>query len=175
MNVEIRCEQPEDTAGIRRVLQEAFGQPDEAGIVEAIRRCDDPTISLVALVDGELIGHILFSPVTISSNDGHWLAAGLAPMAVLPGFQRRGVGQQLVARGLEACRQEGYARVVVLGHASYYPRFGFRPAETFGIHWEYDVPREAFMALELTPGALDGCSGTARYLPEFTQTNGEEG
>ena len=174
MDIEIRRERPEDTAGIRRVLLEAFGQPDEARIVESIRQRDDPVISLVALVDGELVGHIMFSPVTITSDDGQWLAAGLAPMAVLPSLQRQGIGQQLVARGLEMCRQERYERVVVLGHPSYYPRFGFQPAHMFGIAWEYDAPKEAFMALALRPGALDACSGTARYLAEFTQDHRSE-
>ncbi len=173
VEVEIRSERPADAAGIRRVLEDAFGQPDEARIVEAIRERHDPVISLVALVGKKLVGHILFSPVTITSDDGHWRAAGLAPVAVLPDLQRQGNGQRLVTRGLEACRQEGHERVIVLGHPAYYPRFGFRPAEAFGISWEYEVRRDAFMALALTPGALDKCSGIARYLPEFTLA-GEE-
>ena len=93
-------------------------------------------------------------------------------MAVLPDFQRQGIGHRLVTRGLEACRHEGHERVIVLGHPAYYPRFGFRPTEAFGISWEFEVRKEAFMALALTPGALDRCSGIARYLPEFTRAKG---
>jgi len=106
--------------------------------------------------------------VTIESPEGVWLAAGLAPMAVVPEFQRKGVGGRLVEEGLKACREAGYGIAVVLGHPTYYPRFGFKPAHTRGIFLEFDVPEDAFMVMELKPGAMDGCSGTARYLPEFS-------
>jgi putative acetyltransferase len=140
----------------------------EADLADALRVHVDPAISLVAEdeADGAIVGHILFSPVT--PGDGSPIRiAGLAPMAVLPARQRGGIGSQLVSSGLAHCRERGFVAAVVLGHAAYYPRFGFRPASTFGLRCEYDVPDEVFMALELEPGALAGLSGTVRYHPVF--------
>ena len=163
----IRPERPEDVPLVRAVNERAFGQPDEAALVDAVRARGERRISLVA-VDGErLVGHILFTPVTIRAPDRVRDAAGLAPMAVDPDYQRRGIGSRLVTRGLELCRASGYRSVVVLGHPTYYPRFGFVPARLHGIRFELDVPDDAFMVLELEPGALDGCAGVARYVREF--------
>ena len=144
----------------------AFPAPDEADLVEALRAEAEPIVSLVAEDDGVIVGHILFSPVTL---DGHseLKLMGLAPMAVLPDLQRGGIGSALVKAGLEACRQLGSIGVIVLGHAAYYPRFGFVPASRFCIDSEYEVPDESFMAMELTPGALAGKSGRARYHAVF--------
>jgi putative acetyltransferase len=114
-----------------------------------------------------VVGHIAFSPVTLS-NDPAVRMMGLAPMAVLPAFQGRGIGSALVTAGLEACRHLGIGAVVVLGHAAYYPRFGFVPASRFEINSEYDVPDEVFMALELEPGFLVDRRGTARFHPVFS-------
>ena len=127
-------------------------------------------MSLVAVRDDLIVGHILFTPVTIESEGRELAALGLAPMAVLPEQQRQGIGSLLVNVGLNRCRKEGLACVVVLGHPEYYPRFGFVPASHYGIKCEYDVPDEVFMAIELEDGALDGRSGTARYQPEFNET-----
>lgn len=126
----------------------------------------EPLVSLVALDEGAIVGHILFSPVTV---DGHpeLLLMGLAPMAVAPEHQRRGIGSALVEAGLTACKALGATAVVVLGHPEYYPRFAFRPASGWGLVSEYDAPDEAFMALELRDGALRGVSGTVRYHPAF--------
>jgi len=121
-------------------------------------------ISLVAEENGEVIGHILFSPVALA---GDLKIMGLAPMAVKPGWQSKGVGTKLVKAGLQACEQAGYEAVVVLGHAGYYPRFGFEPSVNFGIKSEYDVPPEVFMVKELCEGALRDKSGTAKYLQVF--------
>ena len=94
---------------------------------------------------------------------------GLAPMAVLPARQRGGIGSALVRAGLDACRQLGCTAVVVLGHPAYYPRFGFQPASRFALGCEYDVPDEAFMALEVEPGSLVGKAGTIRYHRAFAE------
>ena len=126
-------------------------------------------LSLVAVEDGRVVGHILFSPVTIESGERTFSAVGLAPMAVLPELQHRGVGSQLVKAGLDECRKAGCERVVVLGHPEYYPRFGFVPASRYGIGCEYDVPDEVFMALELREGVLLDCHGIAKYQPEFNE------
>ena len=161
----IRRERPADVAGVRHVNESAFDTPLEANLVDRLRAEATPLISLVADDDGLIVGHILFSPVTLSSDDGVRVL-GLAPMAVLPDRQRRGIGSSLVHAGLDECRMKGAAAVVVLGHPKYYPRFGFRPASSFGITGEYDVPDDVFMALELMPGVLAG-KGTIRYHPAF--------
>ena len=165
--VTLRPERPTDVAAIRAVNERAFGQSDEAALVDAVRARGERSISLVA-VDGErLVGHILFTPVTIQGPDRVCEAVGLAPMAVDPGHQRRGIGSRLVAQGLDRCREAGYRIAVVLGHPAYYPRFGFVPARRHGIRFELDVPDEAFMVTELAPGSLGGCTGVACYVKEF--------
>jgi putative acetyltransferase len=167
--VTIHPEQTKDFAGIRHVNERAFGQPNEANLVDALRAHKKVTLSLVALQENQIVGHILFSPVTITDEGMTFAALGLAPMAVLPEFQRQGIGSLLVNHGLEQCRQSGHNCVVVLGHPEYYPRFGFVPASKFGIKCEYDAPDAAFMIIELQQGALRGHSGTAKYQPEFNE------
>jgi putative acetyltransferase len=162
----IRLEEPRDIPAIHQVNRQAFETAVEADLVDALRRQADPLVSLVAIVDDAVAGHILFSPVTLSS-DPQARIMGLAPMAVLPARQRQGLGTALVRAGLEACRHLASEAVVVLGHAEYYPRFGFAPASRYGLSCEYDVPDEVFMATELTPGALNGKSGVIRYHAAF--------
>jgi len=165
----IRRERPEDINSIRYVNEQAFGQKDEAELIDKLRNRDTVTLSLVSGWEEQVVGHILFSPVTVESENSSFEAVALAPMAVLPAYQRNGIGSQLVRIGLEECRRLGYEIVVVLGHAAYYPRFGFVPASTYGIKCEYDVPDEVFMALELRKGALSGRSGVVKYQPEFNE------
>jgi putative acetyltransferase len=171
--MKIRDEAPRDRAAVRRVNELAFGQPAEAGLVEALHAADAVLVALVAEDGGEIVGHIAFSPVTIvdggagASGSSSAKLAGLAPMAVLPGLQSRGIGSALVRSGLDRCRALGLDGVVVLGHARYYPRFGFRAARELGLACEYDVEPEVFRALELSPGALRDVSGTVRYHPAF--------
>jgi putative acetyltransferase len=167
--VEIRLEQSEDVTAVRQVNEAAFGRPGEADLVDRLRERGVVTLSLVAEQDGEVAGHILFSPVTITEQDSVVTTVGLGPMAVLPARQSQGVGSKLVQTGLEMLRQAGHDLVIVLGHPDYYPRFGFAPAGRHGIHWENEVPDEVFMVLALRPGALDGVSGIVRYQPEFSE------
>ena len=162
----VRFEQPDDIENIRRIHLEAFETDVEASLVDALRDSGVELISLVAENKGEIVGHILFSPV---SMDGKCRIMGLAPMAVLPNWQGKGVGTQLVNAGLQACKKAGYEVVVVLGHADYYPRFGFAPSVNFGIKSEYDVPPEVFMVKALCDGALDGITGTVKYHPIFNE------
>ena len=165
----IRPETPEDSADIRKVNEAAFGSSIEADIVEKLRSRQAYALSLIATDRDLVIGHILFSPVTIESGNTSFGALGLGPMAILPSYQRKEIGSQLVRAGLQECRLLGHEIVVVLGHPDYYPRFGFVPASTHGIRCEYDVPDEVFMALELRKGALSEGSGVVKYQPEFNE------
>ena len=162
----IRPEAESDIPAVREVNAAAFGRPDEARLVDALRGRALPFVALVA-EEIEIIGNIVFTPVRIE-NEAR-LAMGLAPMAVRPDAQRRGVGSALVRAGLERCQALGACAVVVVGHPAYYPRFGFVPAIRFGLRCEYDVPEEAFMALELEPGVLGHARRTVRYHPAFAE------
>lgn len=163
----IRRESPSDIPAIRHIHTTAFGRPNEADLVDALRQNNALTISLVAVKDGHLVGHIALSPVTITSRTATMQALGLAPMAVLPSYQRQGIGSKLVKAGLTACHHTPYGVVVVLGHPHYYPRFGFVPAKPIGMVWEHDTPEEAFMVHELREGALTQTKGVVKYRPEF--------
>ncbi len=165
--VAIVRERPEDANAIRLVLEEAFGQSNEADLVDALRRRGAMTLSLVALREDEVVGHILFSPVTIESAEPSFDAIALGPMAVLPSYQGKGIGSQLVRMGLEHCRQAGHEIVFVLGYPEFYGRFGFVPTKHRGIHCEFDVPDDVFMVMELRQGALAGRGGLVKYQPEF--------
>ena len=140
----------------------------EADLVDALRANGHLTLSLVAEVDGEVVGHIGFSPATISSTGGDWTALALGPLAVLPSRQRTSVGSALVREGLRQCVEMGHDVVFLLGHPTYYPRFGFVPSKPKGVWWANN-PDDAlhFMLAELRPGALAGRIGAMRFSPEF--------
>ena len=162
----IREEEENDQAAIRSVNVSAFETPSEANLVDALRAQATPVVSLVAEENDIVVGHIMFSPVTLSGHP-ELKAIGLAPMAVIPEHQRTGIGSALVRAGLEQCKQLGFVAVVVLGHPEFYPRFGFSPSSRFGIDSEYDVPEEVFMAMELHPNALDEKTGKVKYHAAF--------
>jgi putative acetyltransferase len=165
--ITIRAETPEDISAVRQVNQLAFGQPDEAELVDRLRQPCAESLSLVAEEDG-IVGHILFTPVVVESRGRRIVGMGLAPMAVRPDRQRAGVGSRLVKRGLEILRERGCPFVVVVGHPEYYPRFGFEPASRHRLTSQWDSIRdEAFMALILDVEAMAGVSGVARYRAEF--------
>ena len=165
----VRPEKAEDIGAIRKLNKKAFKGNDESKLIDAIRGSDGfiPGLSLAAEKDGKIVGHILFSPVKIKGPAGAAPALALAPMAVLPAFQNQGIGTELVKRGLEECRKLGHKIVVVVGHAGYYPRFGFVKAGEKGLQLPFEAPEEIFMALELVPGALDEVKGTVEYPPAF--------
>ena len=166
--MDIRFENPGDVEQIHELNQAAFEGDTEARLVDKLRESGIDQISLVAEEDGAIIGHILFTPVSLDRVSGISIAA-LAPMAIRPDWQGKAVGTELVKKGLKICQQADYDAVVVLGHASYYPRFGFEPAADYGIRSEYDVPREAFMIKLLKPGVLKDRTGTIKYNPIFSQ------
>ena len=165
MNTTIRHETAADHESIRQVNRIAFGQDAEAQLVDVLRDGGFVRLSLVAELDGQVVGHILFSDIQIVSDDDSVDALALAPMAVVPEHQRKRIGSDLIQSGLEQCRQDGHRIVIVLGHPSYYPRFGFSPELTAPLQSQY--AGEAFMALELVPGALEGVGGEVKYSPPF--------
>lgn len=169
--VTIRPERPADHQAISQVHQLAFGHPNEGLLVEALRQSAAfiPELSLVALEGTRVVGHILFSHIVVKTPTASRQALALAPIAVLPAFQKRAIGSSLIRRGLAEARRLGHGVVIVVGHPEYYPRFGFVPAAPLGIRAPFEVPREAFMVLELQPDALRGCQGEVQYPPEFAQ------
>ena len=163
----IREEQSSDIEKIYKVNTEAFETKAEANLVNALRNSGCKFISLVAEIESEVVGHILFTPVELTENKNNLKIMGLAPMAVLSQFQNRGIGSKLVSAGLEICKSQGCDAVAVLGHPAYYPKFGFTPSVNFGIKSEYDVPADVFMVLELVPEALKDHKGIIKYHEEF--------
>jgi putative acetyltransferase len=169
--VRIRKETESDFGKVKEVLDLAFGQAGEGKLVEKLRDNPEfiPELSLVAEFKKEIIGYILFFPIRIKSDKNKSGSLALAPMAVLPLHQRSGVGTQLVEEGLARTRELGYGSVVVVGHPRFYPRFGFVPASRWKIKAPFDVPDEAFLALELRERGLDAAGGLVLYPPGFSE------
>ena len=167
--ITIRPEREEDYAAIGEVNRVAFGRENEARLVGNLRKSVNfiPELSLVAVKDGSVVGHILFSPIAIQVSNGNLPALALAPLAVRPEYQNQGFGSALVRHGLRQCRDLGHKVIVVVGHPEYYPRFGFSSARAKGLEVPFPVPDEAFMALELVSGALDGIAGLVIYPAAF--------
>ncbi len=165
----IREEKPEDQESVRQVTLAAFGGGPEAALVEKLRLACDDYLGFVAVEDGHVVGHLLFTPVTLDGSGV--VGMGLAPMAVSPAHQRMGIGSRLVRHGLEHLRQSGCPFVVVLGHPEYYPRFGFERASAHRLRSQWEgVPDEAFMVAVFDREALPQAGGVARYRPEFDET-----
>jgi len=167
-NVVIRPETAADHEAIRHVNRLAFGQDAESRLVDALREGGYIRLSLVAESDGQIVGHLLFSDLPINTGAGTVPALSLAPMAILPAYQRQGVGSALVQRGLKACRDQGHRIVIVLGHPEFYPRFGFSAKLAEPLSSPFGGG-EAWMALELIPGALAGVAGKVQYPPPFSE------
>ena len=165
--INIRPEEIKDIDGIRYVNEQAFGQKKEAELVDNLRNNKAITLSMVAEVEGQVVGHILFSPVTIEPDNPSFNAVTLAPLAVLTSYQRRSIGSKLVRAGLEECRLLGHDLVFVVGHPEYYPRFGFVQAKPKGFDCEFEVPDEAWMLFELQEKVLLKRRGTVHFRPEF--------
>jgi putative hydrolase of the HAD superfamily len=164
----LRDEQAEDMEAVRKVEKEAFKGEAEANLVDLVRQRGKSSLSMVAVLEGVIVGHILFTPVSPVIEKGRKKSAGLGPVAVLPEYQDKGIGSRLIRAGLERMRQLGTSYVVLLGDPAYYSRFGFQAGRRFGLTSEYGN-EEAFQVLELAPGGLRGVRGLVRYLPEFSE------
>jgi putative acetyltransferase len=160
----IREECAADVAAIRDIHRRAFGQEQEGAIVDALRANGAAQLSLVAADGDRVVGHIIYSPAHIGTIVG----AALGPMAVLPEYQRQGIGCQLVDAGTGLLREAGCPFVIVVGHPTFYSRFGFTPARRVGLSCEWPVPDEVFMALILDEARMRGVTGRAAYRPEFS-------
>ena len=166
--IEIREERSDDVPAVRDLNRRAFGQDQESNIVDALRTNAAALLSLVATLNGQVVGHIMYSPLSI---DGKFEGAALGPMAVLPQCQRQGIGSKLIEAGNRKLKDDGCPFIIVVGHADYYPRFGFKPASEHGIKCEWDVPDNVFMLLVLDQAKMAGVSGLARYRPEFSSVS----
>lgn len=169
MNAKVGQEADKDYRGITNVNNLGFGQKNEGRLILRLRKTKKfiPELSLVAEIKGRIVGHILFYPIEIKSEGKIFPSLALAPMAVLPEYQKKGIGGKLVREGLKRARKLGFKSVIVLGHAAYYPRFGFEPASRWSIRSAFDVPDDVFMALELVKDGLKDVQGTIEYPPEF--------
>jgi putative acetyltransferase len=164
-NVVVRSENTEERSAVRSVNEAAFGRPDEADLVDRLWAEGIVLVSLVAELRKQIVGHILFSRMSIDTPSASIPAVALAPMAVLPEYQRRAIGERLIRDGLDLLRGQGEHIVLVLGHPDYYPRFGFSAEKARSL--ESPFPPNAFMAMELSPDALDWACGKVRYPVAF--------
>lgn len=165
-HVVLRPEEPRDHEGIFNVHASAFPSSAEAQLVDALRDEGHARVSLVAEIDGRIVGHVLFSDLAIVSPSATVAALALAPLAVLPEFQRNGIGSELVRRGLEMCRADGYRIVIVLGEPSFYGRFGFSADRAVALESPFAGPY--FLGLELVAGGMAGLAGRVEYPPPFS-------
>lgn len=161
----IRDEAPFDRTAIYEVHRQAFGGEDESRLVDVLRDQGYHRVSLVAEEDSTVVGHVLFSAIEIVTPDARRPVLSLAPVGVLPAWQNRQVGTQLIRQGLECCRSAGHSIVLVVGHPPYYPRFGFSAELARQLDCAYTG--ESFMALELVPAAMRGLRGRVEYSPPF--------
>jgi putative acetyltransferase len=158
---------PADHDAIREVNRQAFGGEDEARLVDLLRGDGVVPVELVAVEAGDVVGHILFSHLSVETSGGPIAAVSLAPMSVRPEWQSRGIGSSLVREGLAMCRARGSKAVMVVGHPAYYPRFGFSARLAAQLSSPYSDAGDAWMAVELEPGALEGISGVVKYAEAF--------
>lgn len=176
MNIKIRQEKGTDYKVSENFVEKAFKNAEysdqkEHLLVAKLRKSDVfvPELSLVAELDGETVGQIMLTKLIIENEENRYNTLALAPVSVLPEHQNKGVGSKLISESLKVAKEIGFKSVIVLGHDKYYPRFGFKPASIWGIKAPFEVPNEAFMALELEVRGLEGIRGTVVYSKEFLE------
>lgn len=164
----IRMEKKDDHEAVKEVNLKAFPTDVEATLVEKLRSSLD-VISMVAVHDDKVVGHILFSPLTIENDNESFPALILAPIAVLPEYQKQGIGTQLIEKGIIECKNQGHSIIILVGHPEYYPRFGFKSAEQYDIQHPFEVPEDVFMVYELKPDTLKYVNGVLMYSKPFEE------
>jgi len=172
MELKIRQEGKSDFKEVYKINELSFEEEGEAKLVELLRNSSVfvPELSLVAIIEDNIVGHILFTKIKIvDSNQNEFESLALAPMAVLPKCQKKGIGGKLINKGLEIATKLNFKSVIVLGHEHYYPKFGFVPTTKWKIKAPYDVPSNAFMGLELVVDGLKDISGIVQYPKEFDE------
>mgnify|MGYP002410537600 CR=1 FL=1 len=174
MDIIIRQETEKDCRLSEKVVEKAFENEEhsdhrEQFLVAKLRKSDVfiPELSLIAEINKKIVGHSLMTKLIIKDGEKEYESLALAPVSVLPEYQNKGIGTGLIEESLKLAEEMGFKSVIVLGHDRYYPRFGFKPANTWGIKAPFDVPDESFMALELEKGSLDNIKGTVAYCKEF--------
>ncbi len=165
--ITIRPERPEDAETFFQVLMASFGRLQEAALVDSLRENRGMLFSLVAISEGNLVGGVVFSPVTLEPTVDNLKLAGLAPLAVLPAYQGQGIGSGLVQIGLKQCQELGVDAVFLIGEPDFYARFGFVPASDFHLRCDFEVPLTHWLVKEIRPQALSEISGLVKYRPEF--------
>lgn len=176
MHIKIRQEKEKDYKLSETVVERAFKNDEytdhrEHFLVAKLRKSDVfvPELSLVAELDGEIVGHIMLTKLLIENEENKYNSLALAPVSVLPEHQNKGIGIELISESLKIAKEIGFKSVIVLGHDKYYPRFGFKPASVWGIKAPFEVPDGVFMALELEVKGLEGVTGTVVYSKEFLE------
>ncbi len=169
-NIQIREEKNSDFDSIKYVNDQAFNQPHEGNVIEKVRNTDSKILSLVAEMDNKIVGHIFFSSVEIEGHSEIKNGMGLAPMAVLPEYQKQGIGKKLINEGIKVLKEKKVPFVIVLGHEHYYPKFGFEIASKYGIKCQWDgVPDEVFMVMILDKDKMRSVRGVAKYKEEWNE------
>ena len=176
MKINIRQEQPTDYEAVFNLIEKAFANEQSSDhrehfLVERLRKSEDfvPELSLVAEVEGDVVGHILLTKILVKNEQQPSESLALAPVAVHPKFQRNGIGGALIRQAHERAKEMSFRSIILLGHEDYYPRFGYKRADEFGIKLPFDVPKENCLAIELTKDGLDGVAGTVEYPKEFNE------
>lgn len=169
MDIKIRTERQNDYKEIKKINDLAFGQENEGKMIESLRKTLDynASLSLVAEIKNKIVGHILFYPVKIKNEKEEYIVLSLAPLAVHPQYQNKGVGSKLVKRGIKSAKETNFDIILVVGHPKYYPRFGFKPASNWKIKLPIDAPDDAVLVLELKDNSLNNCSGIVEFPKEY--------